>query len=63
MSLDTVGTTVGGIGDLCLGFGAPSILVPAKTLDGAGEATFRRVVLLLLLVSGLVLVGQMVLAD
>ena len=47
----------------CLPVTLAGTWIGVRLYRGAGEATFRRVVLLLLLVSGLVLVGQMALAD
>jgi len=38
LSLDQTSNTVPGIGDLCLGFGAPFLITPAVPVDGSGEA-------------------------
>jgi hypothetical protein len=38
LSLDTTGTTVAGIGDLCLGFGAPHLISGIVPVDGTGDA-------------------------
>jgi hypothetical protein len=41
VSLDTVGSTLPGIGDLCLGFSELHAISPLLVLDGAGEASCR----------------------
>ncbi|GJM22867.1 MAG: hypothetical protein DHS20C15_27820 [Planctomycetota bacterium] len=41
LSLDVNGTTIAGIGDLCLGFAGMSLISPLRTLDRNGEAEFQ----------------------
>jgi hypothetical protein len=41
VSLDTVGSTLPGVGDLCLGFSELHAISPLLLLDGAGEASCR----------------------
>lgn len=38
LSLDVAGTTLPGVGDLCVGFGAPFVISPLLPVDGNGES-------------------------
>jgi hypothetical protein len=38
LSLDTDGPTLFGIGDVCVGFGGPHLLLPLGTIGGGGQA-------------------------
>lgn len=57
------GGAVAALALYCLPVTLAGTWIGIRAYRGAGEATFRRVVLLLLLASGLILVGQMVLAG